>query len=54
MAATGEKATRYGFPFSDLTQRLLSIIAPVAYPSECVKFKRVLAIAQQMNPTLPF
>ena len=54
VAATGEKADRYGFTFSDLTQRLLPTIVLDAYPSECVKFERALAIAKQMNPTPPF
>ena len=52
--ATGAKADKCGFTFSDLTQRLLPTIVLDAYPSQSVKFQRALEIANQMNPTPPF
>jgi AAA+ superfamily predicted ATPase len=53
--ATGSEGGRkYGFTFSDLTQRLLPAIILDAYPSQPVDFTRALEIAIQMEPTAPF
>ncbi|XWW48523.1 AAA family ATPase (plasmid) [Fibrella sp. USSR17] len=53
--ATGSNKERpYGFTFSDLTQRLLPTIVLDAYPSQAVKPKRAIEIAQTIIPTPPF
>jgi len=51
---TGQGKARYGFTFSDLTQRLLPAIVLDAYPSHGVEAARALEIARQMQPTPPF
>tara|TARA_R110002072_G_scaffold213537_2_gene370804 strand:- start:4331 stop:5263 length:933 start_codon:yes stop_codon:yes gene_type:complete len=55
VAATGAtKDRKYGFTFSDITQRLLPNIVLDAYPSSPVSPERALAIASRMVPTPPF
>lgn len=54
VAATGKVKGRYGFTFSDLTQRLLPAIVLDAYPSHGVEAARALEIARQMQPTPTF
>lgn len=55
VAATGSQDGRkYGFTFSDLTQRLLPAIVLDAYPSQSVAPARAVEIAQTMIPTPPF
>ncbi len=52
---TGENAERkYGFTFSDLTQRLIPAIILDAYPNHPVTAERALKIAAEMEPTPPF
>lgn len=45
---------KYGFTFSDLTQRLLPAIVLDAYPGKGVTGPRAQEIAQRMAPTPPF
>jgi SpoVK/Ycf46/Vps4 family AAA+-type ATPase len=54
--ATGphRDARKFGFTFSDLTQRLLPGIVLDAYPSRAVNAVRALEIAREMTPTPPF
>ena len=55
IAATGPRGEgRYGFTFSDLTQRLLPAIVLEAYPSRRVDPNTALKIARKMTPTAPF
>jgi AAA+ superfamily predicted ATPase len=55
VAATGSQDGRkYGFTFSDLTQRLLPTIIIDAYPGNAIEASRALEIAQNMIPTPPF
>jgi AAA+ superfamily predicted ATPase len=54
VAETGKGKGRYGFTFSDLTQRLLPAIVLDAYPSRGVEAVRAMEIARQMQPTPPF
>ncbi|MDR2011891.1 MAG: ATP-binding protein [Rhodanobacter sp.] len=54
VTATGKRDGRYGFTFSDLTQRLLPAIVLDAYPSRGVEAARALEIAKHMQPTPPF
>lgn len=55
VCATGEQSElKYGFTFSDLTQRLLPTIVLDAYPDNPVTAKRSLEIAKKMRPTQPF
>jgi SpoVK/Ycf46/Vps4 family AAA+-type ATPase len=55
VAATGaQNGRRYGFTFSDLTQRLLPAIMLDAYPTKPVIPARALEIARAMIPTPPF
>jgi len=48
------KGQKYGYTFSDLTQRLLPAIVLDAYPSQPVSPARALEIARGMKPTPPF
>ena len=48
------KIQKYGYTFSDLTQRLLPAIVLDAYPSQPVSPARALEIARGMKPTPPF
>jgi len=50
-AADGRK---YGFTYSDLTQRLLPSIVLDAYPDDRIRFDRALELAAQLEPTPPF
>ena len=55
IAATGPRGeVRYGFTFSDLTQRLLPAIVLEAYPARQVDPNTALKIARKMTPTAPF
>lgn len=55
VAATGARSERkYGFTFSDLTQRLLPTIVLDAYPNESIRHTRAVEIARAMAPTPPF
>jgi SpoVK/Ycf46/Vps4 family AAA+-type ATPase len=55
VAATGTLSDRrYGFTYSDLTQRLLPAIVLDAYPREPVRPARALEIAHSIVPTPPF
>jgi hypothetical protein len=55
VAATGPNGEgRFGFTFSDLTQRLVPAVVLDAYPSRPVDPARALVIAREMNPTPPF
>ena len=55
IAATGPRGEgRYGFTFSDLTQRLLPAIVLEAYPARRVDPNTALKIARKMTPTAPF
>ena len=55
IAATAPRGEgRYGFTFSDLTQRLLPAIVLEAYPTRRVDPNTALKIAQKMIPTPPF
>jgi AAA+ superfamily predicted ATPase len=54
-SATGENGNRkYGFTFSDLTQRLIPAIILDAYPDQPVTGEKVLEIASKLEPTPPF
>lgn len=53
--ATGaQNGRKYGFTFSDLTQRLLPTIVLDAYPNRAIDPGRALEIARNMAPTPPF
>lgn len=54
VAATGAQDGRYGFTFSDLTQRLLPAIVLDAYPNQSINPARAVEIARAMSPTPPF
>lgn len=55
VTATGtQDGRRYGFTFSDITQRLLPTIVLDAYPTKPVSPARAIEIAQAMVPTPPF
>lgn len=55
VTATGPReGCKYGFTFSDLTQRLLPAIVLDAYPAKPVAPERALDIAHNMIPTPPF
>jgi AAA+ superfamily predicted ATPase len=55
VVATGRTENRrYGFTFSDLTQRLVPAIVLDAYPSQPLAPRRALEIAEAMAPTPPF
>lgn len=55
VVATGPTAERkYGFTFSDITQRLLPTIVLDAYPNHPVSAARAMEIAQTLIPTPPF
>nr|VFJ74892.1 MAG: ATPase family associated with various cellular activities (AAA) [Candidatus Kentron sp. FW] len=55
VVATGPQSGRkYGFTFSDLTQRLLPTIVLDAYPDASIQIDRAIRIAQSMIPTPPF
>lgn len=55
VSATGARDGRkYGFTFSDLTQRLLPAIVLDAYPGNAVSPEKAIEIAQGMIPTPPF
>lgn len=45
---------KYGFTFSDLTQRLIPAIVLDAYPSQAITPERALRVAQRIEPTPPF
>jgi AAA+ superfamily predicted ATPase len=52
---TGENnGHKYGFSFSDLTQRLIPSIILDAYPDKPVSGKRAIEIAKSIEPTPPF
>lgn len=52
---TGPTADRkYGFTFSDLTQRLLPTIFLDAYPNQPVTPEQAIKIAETIEPTRPF
>lgn len=52
--ATGSKGRKYGFTFSDLTQRLLPTLVLDAYPDKSLEFGRILEIVKSIRPTPPF
>lgn len=53
--ATGESAARkYGFTYSDLTQRLIPTVILDAYPSSSIKAARAIEIVKTLTPTPPF
>jgi len=53
--ATGPYGDRkYGFTFSDLTQRLIPAIVLDAYPNQSITPERALRVAQRIEPTPPF
>ena len=53
--ATGPHGDRkYGFTFSDLTQRLIPAIVLDAYPSKAITPECAIKIAQRIEPTPPF
>jgi hypothetical protein len=54
VAATGERDGRFGFTFSELTQRLSPAIVLDAYPNRPILPQRALEIAEEMTPTPPF
>jgi len=55
VAATGPvDGRKYGFTFSDLTQRLLPGIVLDAYPGRAVDGARALDVVRRMIPTPPF
>jgi AAA+ superfamily predicted ATPase len=55
VAVTGTRHERkYGFTFSDVTQRLLPAIVLDAYPGKAVQPTRALEIATSIVPTPPF
>ena len=55
ITATGaSNGCKYGFTFSDITQRLLPTIILDAYPTSAVIPERALEIARTMIPTPPF
>ena len=48
------KGRKYGFTFSDLTQRLIPAIVLDAYPHQAITSNRALAVAQKIEPTPQF
>ncbi len=53
--ATGPRGDRkYGFTFSDLTQRLIPAIVLDAYPNQAITPEGAVKIAQRILPTPPF
>jgi len=48
------KERKYGFTFSDLTQRLIPAIVLDAYPHQAITPERALVVAQKIEPTPPF
>jgi len=50
--SVGER--KYGFTFSDLTQRLIPAIVLDAYPNQPITSDRALKVAQSIEPTPPF
>lgn len=55
VSATGARnGVKYGFTFSDLTQRFLPNVVLDAYPSRAVDPKRALEVAISTFPTPPF
>jgi AAA+ superfamily predicted ATPase len=55
VTATGrQNGCKYGFTFSDLTQRLIPAIVLDAYPTQAIQPARALEIARAMAPTPPF
>lgn len=53
--ATGPTIDRkYGFTFSDLTQRVIPAIVLDAYPNKAITPKRALEVTQMTEPTPPF
>ncbi len=55
VSATGPTRTRrYGFTFSDLTQRLLPSVLFDAFPDAPVTAQSALAVVEAMSPTPPF
>lgn len=55
VSVTGpQNSDKYGFTFSDLTQRLVPAIILDAYPSQPVDPVRALEIAHSLAPTPPF
>jgi len=55
VGATGPCGDRkYGFTFSDLTQRLIPAIVLDAYPKQAITPDRALRVAQGIEPTPPF
>ncbi len=52
---TGQSnARKYGFSFSDITQRLVPAIILDAYPNKAVTKERALEVAMSIQPTPPF
>jgi AAA+ superfamily predicted ATPase len=52
---TGDtEGRKYGFTFSDLTQRLLPALVLDAYPKNPITFKRALEVIAGIRPTPPF
>lgn len=49
-----QKDRKYGFTFSDLTQRLLPTIVLDAYPNASIHHARAVEIAHTLVPTPPF
>lgn len=45
---------KYGFTFSDLTQRLIPAIVLDAYPDKAITPERAIKVAQMIEPTPPF
>lgn len=45
---------KYGFTFSDLTQRLIPAIVLDAYPSQAITPECALRVALRIEPTPPF
>lgn len=45
---------RYGFTFSDLTQRLIPAMVLDAYPAHAITPERALKVTQRIEPTQPF
>lgn len=52
---TGQIGERkYGFTFSDLTQRLIPAIVLDAYPNKAITPERAIEVARKVEPTPPF
>lgn len=55
VSVTGARdGCKYGFTFSDLTQRLLPAIILDSYPDKPISASRALEISSTMSPTPPF